>query len=126
MFRKIAKTQNRTKFINYLRGFHKYLFWKIPPNMILVIPRETPFAGFHFSKFGCCKPTTYAKKLYYRVFLFLELGEFLQNRHKEQPFLNSSENIFLDILSELCLNGVLMSRCQLLWLSEATKSMVEI
>ena len=47
--------------------------------------------GFHFSKFGCCKPTL-PKNTPSRFFLFfLEFGKFSQNRHKEQFKLNISE-----------------------------------
>ena len=33
--------RTRTKFINYLQGFHIKLFRKIPKNMKSVIPRKT-------------------------------------------------------------------------------------
>ena len=41
------------------------LFARIAQNMISVIPRKTLIAGFHFSKFGCCKPMTFPKELHH-------------------------------------------------------------
>ena len=36
--------------------------------MISVTPRKTLILGFHFSKFGCCKPTTFPKELHHGCF----------------------------------------------------------
>ena len=45
---------------------------------------RSQIVGFHFNKFGCCKPTTFPKVLHHGY--FLEFGEFFQNWHKEQFF----------------------------------------
>ena len=121
----------------------------------VVILRKTLIVGFHFSKFGCCKPTTFQKKLH-RGFLFgvwrfffrinimnnswwiahitlckkvkwiLERrsGELQWNCKKTQqsePLRKLYCRRFHDILSEFCLNGVSMGRCQLLWLLRSEK-----
>ena len=59
----------------------------------MISVKYDPIVGFHFSKFGCCKPTTLPKKLHHGYCCFFEFGEFSQNRHKEQLLLNSSEHI---------------------------------
>ena len=60
--------------------------------MMTVIPRKTLIVWLIFSKFGCCKPTTFPKKLLHSLF-FSEFGEFFYNWHKKQLLVNSSENI---------------------------------
>ena len=81
-------------------------------NMISMIQRKTHIVGFHCSKYGSCKPTTFSKKSPPRFFLFsLEFGKFFQNRHKEQLLAKKK------LTGGGCrLNGVSLSRCQLLLL----------
>ena len=57
------------KIYQLLAGFY-LIHWKIPQNMISVIPRKTLIVGFHFSKLGCCKPAIFQKNPP-RLFLFL-------------------------------------------------------
>ena len=59
--------------------------------MISGIPRKTLIMEFHFSKFRCCKPTT--KKVPHHGSFLWSLAKFFQERHKEQLFLNSAEDI---------------------------------
>ena len=85
----------------------------VASNMISVIPRKTLIVGFHCSKFGCCKPTTFLKKLHHGFFFFLGVssGEFLQNRHKQQLLVKKN------LTGGGCgLYGVSVDRCQLLLL----------
>ena len=67
-------------------------FGKYLKNMMPVIPRKTLIVGFNFSKFGCCKPTTFPKRAAPRLF-FLKFAEFFQNRHKEQLLVNIAQKI---------------------------------
>ena len=48
------------------------LFRKIPQN--IVIPRKAPIVSFHFGKFGCRKPTTFAETIT-TVFFFFEVWQ---------------------------------------------------
>ena len=58
--------------------------------MISVTPSKTLILGFHFSKFGCCKPTTFPKELHHGS--VLSLANFFRNDKKKLLLVNSSEN----------------------------------
>ena len=49
---KSSKDSNKI-YINYLQGFH------------IKTISENIYQGFHFRKFGCCKPKTFPKKLHH-------------------------------------------------------------
>ena len=57
---------------------------------------RSQIVGFHFNKFGCCKPTTFPKVLHHGC--FLEFGEFFQNWHKEQFFFFFYHGFFQQVL----------------------------
>ena len=51
--------------------------------MIGSIPRITHIVGFHFSKFGCCKPATLPTKLFSGFFLWSLAQNILSNEVKQ-------------------------------------------
>ena len=55
------------KVINYLQGLHIAIS-ENTSNMMSVTPRKTLILGSHFSKFGCCRPTTFSKELHHSSF----------------------------------------------------------
>ena len=65
-------------FINYLQGFHLKAISGNTSKHDISIPRKTLVAGFHFSKFRCCKPTTFPKN---SNNFFLEFGKLFHNKH---------------------------------------------